>query len=173
MGVKPQARLSPKAHGGPAGSPVLQVLMPQPMSCHTPCVSPTVSAWPPSGRKCNSPGCSRRPFDMCITPGAAITSDGRTTDGGSLRGGWCSARPSAPESSEAVGLAGSWRARVSCSGRFSQQSQSVEDYQQARAHVGEDGHPHRGVAEDGEREEDGFDAKRQRDVLPENGVYAL
>lgn len=51
-----------------------------------------------------------------------------------------------------------------------QQAQTVEDNQQARAHVGEDGHPHGGAAEDCEDEEHGLDAKREDDVLPEDGV---
>ena len=54
--------------------------------------------------------------------------------------------------------------------RRPQQTQPVSDYQQAGAHIGEDGHPHAGIAKHSQHQEHDLDAQRQRDVLPENAV---
>ncbi len=53
-----------------------------------------------------------------------------------------------------------------------QQAQAVEDHDQARAHVGEHGHPHGGAAQDGQHQEDRLDTQGQHDVLPQHRARA-
>ena len=53
-----------------------------------------------------------------------------------------------------------------------QQAQPVGHHQQARPHVREDGHPHGGRTEQGQHQEHGLDAQRERDVLPEHRMRA-
>ena len=54
--------------------------------------------------------------------------------------------------------------------RAAQQAQPIRDHEQACTHVGEHGHPHAGVPEHRQQQEDGLDAQRQTDVLPQDGM---
>ena len=58
-----------------------------------------------------------------------------------------------------------WRYAGTGGSLFLQQTQPIAHHQQTRTHVGEDGHPHGGVAGEGEHQEYRFDAQGKGDVL--------
>ena len=58
-------------------------------------------------------------------------------------------------------------------GLFLQQTQTVAHHQQARAHVGEHGHPHGGVAREGQHQKHRFDAQGKGDALFEGARCGL
>ena len=53
---------------------------------------------------------------------------------------------------------------------FPQDSQAVDDNEEAGAHIGEDGHPHGGFPGQRQCQEDSFQAEREHDVLHEDSV---
>ena len=53
-------------------------------------------------------------------------------------------------------------------GLFLQQAQTIAHHQQTRTHVSEHGHPHGGVAREGQHQKYCFDAQGESDVLFED-----